>query len=61
MVTELEPTVYKITMDIKEDQKRTLKGSPWILKKSWLILQEWDGVKSMRIIKFSTQKIGSNY
>jgi hypothetical protein len=42
-VTELQQQFLQITMENTDDFKRIIKGSPWILRNSWLVVKEWEG------------------
>lgn len=40
-------------MKNNEDHKRILKGSQWLFRNMWLILQEWDDIPNINNLEFS--------
>lgn len=57
IVNKIDTTIFKISVDRTENHSRILKGSHWVFRNSWLILQEWDGKKSMSSLEFSKAPI----
>lgn len=47
------PTVFKIEMDNLDDIAIILKGSPWIFRNTWLVLQEYNGISPISYMEFT--------
>ncbi|MED6132864.1 hypothetical protein PIB30_118942 [Stylosanthes scabra] len=39
---EIQPKLYQFFFDKETDMRRALKGNPWILRNSWLLVKQWE-------------------
>jgi hypothetical protein len=51
-ISEVEGGFYHIAMDTEKDIARALKGNPWTIRNSWLIVQPWDREKDPKELEF---------
>ncbi|KAK2406057.1 hypothetical protein QL285_041841 [Trifolium repens] len=51
-LSEVEGGFYHITMENNKDIQRALKGNPWIIRNSWLMVQPWDREKDPKDLEF---------
>ncbi|KAJ1399445.1 Zinc finger, CCHC-type [Sesbania bispinosa] len=53
-VEELEPKLFQFFLEEESDLDRILRGSPWIFRNSWLVLNRWDRNIEPALMNFST-------
>jgi hypothetical protein len=51
-LSEVEGGFYHITMKNDKDIQRALKGNPWTIRNSWLMVQPWDREKDPKDLNF---------
>jgi hypothetical protein len=51
-LSEVEGGFYHITMENDKDIQRALKGNPWTIRNSWLMVQQWDREKDPKELEF---------
>lgn len=56
-VIELDQKVYQFFFNHDLDMKRALKGSPWLFRNSWLVLQKWECNMNPAEVNFDTINI----
>jgi hypothetical protein len=56
-ISEIEGGFLHITMDNDRDIQRALKGNPWTIRNSWLMVQPWDREKDPKDLDFHTVPI----
>lgn len=52
-IGELEGKKFQIQMEKEEDLQRALKGIPWLIRNSWLILHHWERNIDIQTLDFS--------
>jgi hypothetical protein len=51
-ISEIEGGFLHITMENEKAIQRALQGNPWIVRNSWLMVQQWDREKDPKEIEF---------
>ncbi|WJX85442.1 hypothetical protein P8452_67896 [Trifolium repens] len=51
-ISEIEGGFLHISMDNDRDIQRALKGNPWTIRNSWLMVQQWDREKDPKELEF---------
>ncbi|MED6135370.1 hypothetical protein PIB30_045819 [Stylosanthes scabra] len=59
---EIQDKLYQFFFEKESDMKRVLKGSPWMFRNSWLLMEKWERNTNPKDMDFSsseTTKLGS--
>jgi hypothetical protein len=51
-ISEIEGGFLHISMENERDIQRALKGNPWTIRNSWLMVQKWDREKDPKELEF---------
>ncbi|MED6119112.1 hypothetical protein PIB30_008921 [Stylosanthes scabra] len=50
---EIQEKLYQFFFEKEGDMKRVLKGSPWMFRNSWLLMEKWERSKSPKEMEFT--------
>ncbi|MED6139000.1 hypothetical protein PIB30_079793 [Stylosanthes scabra] len=54
---EVQDKLYQFFFEKESDMKRVLKGSPWIFRNSWLIMEKWERNTNPKKMDFSKDEV----
>lgn len=60
-LSEIEPGLYKFSMNKSINVKMILKGSPWIFRNSWLVVKPWNSEVLPKDLEFNLVPLWVGY